>query len=384
MPLPIVRYASVAWDESVLLSALFHDEVRGRDHCTLWRFDPSDCSCKMLNDDVFEIPARHLDGGDSGSISRPTTSIRLIPGVKKAGDQIAEIVWETQDWVSRFQLSDEQVLTEVPLRSGPDWRFVSWQRLKDGLIILTEDADGRRRLLRTVPGSSESWEFVAAPSNSDQISGLAVFDGFVYVTIDDARRGFTLWALRIEEIPAEAGSWRAVLEFGAFRYLRNANALELVSCEDALYLAAGLKQPLSADQSIATFACQDFELLRVYPNGGGWDIVIGQPRFTIDGLKVPLSGRGAGFNERDPLRVGCLINTVSGLHLGVQDDQMVQLWKLAGTDQWEEVCHGAFLEYQRARLAAAYPTPCGILLIAECLDFGGLDSLELWILPQET
>ncbi len=337
----------------------------------------------MLHDDVFDIPGRHLGEGDSGSMARSTTSIRLIPGVKNAGDQIAEIVWETQDWVSRFQLHDESVLTEMPLPSVPDWRFVSWQLLKDGLIVLAEDADGRRHLLRTGQGSSESREFVAAPCNSDRISGLAVFDGFVYVTIDDAQRGFGLWALPAEEIPAEAASWRAVLEFGAFRYLRNANVLELVSCENALYLAAGLKQPLSADQSIAIFARQDFELLRVYPDGDGWDIVIGQPRFTIDGLKVPLSGRGPGFNERDPLRVGCLINTVSGLHLGVQDDQMVQLWKLDGTDQWQEVCHGAFLEYQCARLAAAYPTSRGILLITECLDFGGHDSLELWILPQE-
>jgi hypothetical protein len=337
----------------------------------------------MLHDDVFDIPGRHLGGGDSGSMARSTTSIRLIPGVKNAGDQIAEIVWETQDRVSRFQLHDESVLTEMPLPSVPDWRFVSWQLLKDGLIVLAEDADGRRHLLRTVQGSSESREFVAAPCNSDRISGLAVFDGFVYVTIDDAQRGFGLWAVPAEEIPAEAASWRAVLEFGAFRYLRNANVLELVSCENSLYLAAGLKQPLSADQSIAIFARQDFELLRVHPDGGGWDIVIGQPRFTIDGLKVPLSGRGPGFNERDPLRVGCLINTVSGLHLGVQDDQMVQLWKLDGTDQWQEVCHGAFLEYQCARLAAAYPTSRGILLITECLDFGGHDSLELWILPQE-
>jgi hypothetical protein len=337
----------------------------------------------MLHDDVFDIPGRHLGEGDSGSLARRTTSIRLIPGAKAARAQIAEIAWETQDWVSRFQLNDENVLTEMPLPSAPDWRFVSRQLLKDGLIVLVEDADGRRRLLRTAQGSSKRWEFVAAPCNSDRISGLAVFDGSVYVTIDDAQRGFGLWALPAEEISAEAASWRVVLEFGAFRYIRNANVLELVSCEDALYLAAGLKQPSSADQSVAIFACRDFELLRVYPDGGGWDIVIGQPRFTIDGLKVPLSGRGPGFNERDPLRVGCLINTVSGLHLGVQDDQMVQLWKLNGTDQWQELCHGAFLEYQRARLAAAYPTSRGLLLITECLDFGGHDSLELWILSQE-
>jgi hypothetical protein len=336
----------------------------------------------MLYDDSFDIPARNPHGSDPGSRALPATSICLRPEIKNAG-QIAEVLWESQDWVYRFQLNEADVVTETPLPSGPDWRFVSWARLNEALIALVEDADGRRRLLRAVQGSSDSWELVAAPGNSEQISGFAVFDGFVYLTVDDAQRGFGLWALAPEESPGEAASWKAVLEFGAFRYLRNANVLELVSCADALYLAVGLKKALPVDHSIEFFARQDFELLRVYSGREGWDIVIGQPRFTVDGLKVPLSGRGPGFNERDPLRVGCLVNTASGLHLGVEDEQMVQLWKLDETDEWQEVCHGAFSEYQRARLTAAYPTPHGILLVTECLDFGGHDSLELWMLPRE-
>jgi hypothetical protein len=335
----------------------------------------------MLYDNIFDIPARSLHGSDPGSRALPATSIRLRPEIRNAG-QIAEVLWKSHDWVYRFQLNDADVVTETPIPSGPDWRFVSWERSNEALIALIEDADGRRRLVRAVQGSSDSWEFVAAPGNSEQISGFAVFAGFIYVTVDDAQRGFALWALAAEESPGEAASWKAVLEFGAFRYLRNANVLELVRCADALYLAVGLKKALPVDHSIEFFARQDFELLRFYPDREGWDIVIGQPRFTVDGLKVPLSGRGPGFNERDPLRVGCLVNTASGLHLGVEDEHMVQLWKLDETDEWQEACHGAFLEYQRARLTAAYPTPHGILLVTECLDFGGHDSLEVWMLPQ--
>ena len=382
MPLPKVRYASAAWGGSVLLSALFHDETRGRDHCTLWRFDPVDGGWTTLYDESFDIPARRLGTGESGSTALPATHIRLTPDIK-SGAQTTEVLWEAKDWVYQFQLNNEGVLTEtLTLASGAEWRFVSWQRSKEVLFALVEDADGRRRLLRAAPGSSESWESVAAPGNSDQISGLAIFDEFVYVTVDDAHRGFGLWMLAAGQDPVEAASWQAVLELGAFRYLLNANVFKLVSCADALYVAAGLENALAVDQSIAIFAPQAFELLRVYPGREGWDIVIGQPRFTVDGLKVPLSGRGPGFNERDPLRVVSLINTAAGLHLALEDGQMLQLWKLDGTDQWREVGHGAFLDYQRARLAAAYPTQRGVLLVTECLDFGGHDSLELWMLPQ--
>jgi hypothetical protein len=366
----------------MLLSALVHDETRGRGHCILWRFEPSDGSWKTLYDESFDISTRHLGGSDSRSSALPATSIRLTPEIKNAG-QIAEVLWESQDWLYRFELNEEDELTALPLASLSDWRFISWHRWKEVCIALAEDAGGHRCLLRAAQRSSENWESMTLPGNADLVSGFAIFDEFVYVTLDDARRGFELWALAAGDNPAEAGSWQTILGLGASRYLRNANVLELVSCTDGLYLAVGLKKTLPLDRSIAAFAPQDFELLRVYPGREGWDIVIGEPRFTFDGLKVPLSGRGPGFNERDRLRVGCLIDAVSGLHLGVEDDQMVQLWRLDETDQWQEVCHGAFLEYQRARLAAAYPTPHGILLVTECLDFGGHDSVELWMLPEE-
>jgi hypothetical protein len=344
----------------------------------LWRFDPGDLSWKILHHESFDFPARNPIGD-----SVPITGIRLTPEIQSAGD-IAEVWWESQGWVRRFRLSNEDGLTETqPIPPDRDWSFLSWQRSKEGLLALVEDSDGQRRLVRAVQDSSDRWEPVTAPSNSNRISGFTVFDGFVYVTVDDAQRGFGLKTLPPGESPAKAESWQPVLGFGAFRYLLNANVLEIVSCPDALYLAVGLKKALPADQSIGILARQGFELLRVYPDQEGWDIMIGQPRFTSDGLKVPLSGRGAGFDERDPLRFVSLVNVGSGLHLGLVDNQLAQLWKLDGIDQWQELCHGAFLGYQRARLSAALPTPHGILLVTECLDFGGNDSLELWMVLQK-
>jgi hypothetical protein len=38
------------------------------------------------------------------------------------------------------------------------------------------------------------------------------------------------------------------------------------------------------------------ELLRFWPDGS-WDMVFGQPRFTPDGLKVPLSALGPGLDD---------------------------------------------------------------------------------------
>ena len=88
------------------------------------------------------------------------------------------------------------------------------------------------------------------PGTSDQVSGFTIFDQVVYVTIDDARRGFELWALAAGDNPAGTESWKTILEFGASRYLRNANVLALLGCADALYLAVGLKNALPENRSM--------------------------------------------------------------------------------------------------------------------------------------
>jgi hypothetical protein len=87
----------------------------------------------MLYDNIFDIPARSLHGSDPGSRALPATSIRLRPEIRNAG-QIAEVLWKSHDWVYRFQLNDADVVTETPIPSGPDWRFVSWERSNEALI----------------------------------------------------------------------------------------------------------------------------------------------------------------------------------------------------------------------------------------------------------
>ena len=403
LPLPTVRYATAPWGRFILFSTLFHDERRGKDLCTLRRLDPSDCTWKVLYEENLDMPAV---GGDTPD-TVPVTGIRLTPDLQSEAG-VADVWWDLRGGVRRWRTSDEESGIETqpsaatgglascpPLEeaggtpallsaAGAGLVFVSWQRWNGVLIAMVEDSHGRRRLVSKGGDASSGWDPIPAPGNSDRISGFAIFDETLHATVDDARRGFGLWKLPSGEGPVKAESWQSVLKLGAFRYLLNANVLELVSCEDALYLAVGLRKALPVDKSVGAVARHDFELLRVYPGGGEWDVVIGQPRFTPDGLKAPLSGRGPGFYERASMQVACLLNSVSGLHLGIADSQMAQLWRQNAADEWQEACHGAFMEYQRARLTAAYPTPNGILLITECLDFGGNDKVELWMVPMET
>ena len=366
----------------MLLATLYHDEKREKGHATLWRYDLSDLAWRTLHEEVFDLPGRSGDDVEIERASIPGAVIRLTPDPRQGGE-CAEVWWGLRKngrWVRVNENFSTSRIEEPALAA--DGHFVSWKQSEGSVIALVEHEDGRRRLIRSDLGSDAGWQPMDGPENSESVSALAVFQGALHVTVDDDRRGFSLWKLETKMSSPEPVSWQPVLRLGAFRYLLNAGILALASREDALYLAAGRKKALPVNGTVGALTQQDFELLRVYPENGGWDVIVGQPRFTADGLKVPISGRGPGFNEREPMQECRLIDAAWGLLLGMVGTQGLQLWQLDATDQWQEVYHGALLEYQRVRLPAAYPTSQGIFLVTECLDFGGKDSLEFWMVPR--
>lgn len=169
------------------------------------------------------------------------------------------------------------------------------------------------------PGSGE-WTPAAEPCFGDEENGviysLACFDDHLYAGTGNHERGFQLW--RTDAGGEAPFRWERVLADGAYRGNLNMATAAMVAFDGALYVGGGIPGfGYDKANDVGPAAC---ELIRVFPDGR-WDLVVGTPRFTPDGLKVPLSGMGAGMD--DPY------NSVVWT-MGVHDDVLY-----IGTHQWE-------------------------------------------------
>lgn len=212
-------------------------------------------------------------------------------------------------------------------------------------------------VLETTDPASGSWRAVSLPGfgdpNNVAVFELQVFDGHLYAGTINYATGFQLWKTRAEgRAPYR---WTRVLAAGAFRGVTNETVVSLCPFGDALYVGTGIcGGGYNRHQRIGPAAA---ELLRVYPDDT-WELLVGEPRLTPDGLKVPLSGLGPGFD-----------NFFNGY---VWRMAVYEGWLYAGTYNW-----AVFLPYL---FFDRFPEPLVRLVrerggVAAAAEFGGG---ELW------
>lgn len=129
------------------------------------------------------------------------------------------------------------------------------------------------------------------PANATLTQGVS-FAGQLYVGTGNPERGFQIWR---SDLSGEAPfRWEPVIVDGAGRYALNETAISMAVLGDHLYVGSGLPG-LGYDKAndVGPAAA---EIIRI-DRDGHWDLLIGSPRFSPDGLKVPLSAYGPGFDD---------------------------------------------------------------------------------------
>lgn len=153
----------------------------------------------------------------------------------------------------------------------------------DATIYATDDIPGAR----WHPVNEEGF---GDPGNVT-VFELTEFHGRLYAGTVNTQ-GFQLW--RTDSRSAPPYRWIKVLERGAGRGALNECAATLCVFDGALYLGTGIiNGGYHRRQRIGPAAA---EILRVWPDDS-WELLMGASRHTNDGVKVPLSGYGPGFDD---------------------------------------------------------------------------------------
>lgn len=190
-------------------------------------------------------------------------------------------------------------------------------------------------LMASADPASGKWEAIADAGFGDAenhaLSALAVVDGVLYAGTSNLVRGFQLWSC------VSAGKWQRLLLDGAGRFSRNQRVSAISGEDGEIFIGTGYGTTAPEDEEEAIPIGP--ELLSLDPGSGQWDIIMGEPRFSDQGLKVPAALMGPGFDvsqTADLVSIVCAGDTILAItakrnrkkgQFGIGEPEGVWFWQ---------------------------------------------------------
>jgi hypothetical protein len=229
---------------------------------------------------------------------------------------------------------------------------------------------------------------------------MASFNGFLYAGTFNPERGFQIWKT---DAAGNAYQWKRVITDGAFRGNLNEAATSMQVFANALFIGTG-KQGIRATRATRG-EWNSAELIRLHPDDK-WDLCVGRPRRTLDGLKLPLDGLREGFgspyngviwemaehegwlyaateNSSSFLRflksfagVGIAHRWPEAIDRIVEDEGGFDLWRSRDGIVWEPVTRHGFGNPDNWGVESMVSTPAGLFLGTVSMPRSGC---EIWL-----
>ncbi len=172
--------------------------------------------------------------------------------------------------------------------------------------LFTSPVVGQKRLEPNIAGEAVvyvsadpdhgAWQFACETSfgdpNNVSVFHMAASDKYIYAGTLNIYEGFQVWKTDAEGEPPFA--WEKVVSQGAYRGKLNQMGMTLVHFNGSIYVGSAI-QNCSWDHDYKVGPAAP-EVIRINPDDSG-DLIMCEPRMTPDGLKIPLSGLGPGFNN---------------------------------------------------------------------------------------
>jgi hypothetical protein len=203
------------------------------------------------------------------------------------------------------------------------------------------------------------------------VFAMAVYANRLYAGTGNPQRGFELWRTDAEgEPPYE---WTRVLTRGAWRYNVNETTASMTAFNGALYVGSGL--PGLGKDKAHDVGPAAAELIRVFDDDS-WDLLVGASRFTPDGLKVPLSLMGPGYDDPDNSALWAMTAHEDAIYVGTHHcstfhsafrgaDEITggfQLWASQDGEHWEALTMDGFGDPFATGVRTLLSTPMGLFL----------------------
>lgn len=157
------------------------------------------------------------------------------------------------------------------------------------------DSDGLMVLESADPASGQ-WTKACEPNFGDPrniaIGDMTVFQDRLYAGTVNPYTGFEVWRTDAEGKPPYR--WTKVISHGAYRGKLNEWVASMREFKGCLYVGGAILN--CGHDRVNHVGPASPEVIRIHPDDT-WELLVGAPRSTPDGNRVPLSGLGPGFNS---------------------------------------------------------------------------------------
>lgn len=368
----------------------------------IWRYDPGSCqweniyiSPMIMGSEGFEVPLAigfrgmtiHQAPNDpEPAIYIPTWSPRLGPGPVL----LRSYDGHRFEQISKPGLGDPTVTTIRSVVSFRDKLFIAPTGTTKNHF--SANIPDRLVILAGTNLETNDWQLACEPFFGDKTNEgvfcMAVFNDFLYAGTANGEEGFQIW--KTDGRGALPYRWTRVLTHGAYRGKENQGAVSMAEFKGKLYIGGGILGGYDRPRNIGPASP---ELIRVAPDDS-WELVTGESRLTPDGLKVPVSGMGAGFNSPAPGYFWKMCEHEGHLYLGTYDmtnwmayfhpenmprkikhfvdafglESIVEnnagfdLWRSADGNNWTAVTRNGFGNHFNFGIRTMASTPCGLFI----------------------
>ena len=406
-PLSKGAYSVKVFRDRLFLAEVYVDSTQPKDFARVVRYIPQHSSWEEVYSAFIprqeqNTPSvqQHWENEpqfDQGKIqgiplNSPNSQIAILPGNSELAECLyIRLVASATEKLLRSEDGDNFQLVETALAKIPQLfssrQFLSFQGSFYALPSDSPNNQAFKGQTRTTiqvcaPGEFSQWQAANSSgfgdSSNREISELVAFNNSLYGTTVNLERGYQIWQMRVND--SERLSWEPILVNGAYRYSLNQRVFSMVPFKGDLYLASGLDLESGKEQQNKSYPA-GFEIIRIYPDGN-WDLIAGTPKFTKDGLKVPLSAMGPGFDDPYSCAIACLNVHQGYLYLGTQNLEIFQLWRSEDGEIWESLTlNDELSRYHQVELEVrdAFSTPWGLVLAVDYLKPDGSKNLQIWL-----
>lgn len=380
-----VAYSIIVFKDNLYLAEIFSDlEQFQKKYTRVLRYNPEVSSWEEVYTGSVAIDDLD-DGGESNYLICQT----IVLGREKEASSVLCIRFASTSTEKLLYSKDGKNFKvigskqQIILQLFSSRRFLSWQGqtyiLPSGTLGILKEYK-QDVIYSSNTASLEKWQEINLPgfgdSSNQRIAELIVFGDRLYAGTVNLEKGFQLWQSQDNrQIPY---LWERVLANGANRYSLNQTVSSMVVFKNDLYIATGLFIDIS-NERVKKLYPAGFELIRIYSDRQ-WDIIVGTPKFSQEGLKVPLSAAGPGFDEFYNCVVQHMVVHQDYLYLATQKVEDFQLWRTADGEDWELVTlDDRFASYSEVEVRSAFSTSWGMILVLDVAEPSGQEKVQIWL-----